>query len=294
MSESVSASSALPEIHSLWDFGNPAATEARFRELIPAAIAQGNRGYHAELLTQAARAQGLQRRFEEAHATLDQALALLVPGLDRARIRYLLERGRVLNSSKRAPESLPFFEEAWELAQHADEDALAVDAAHMLGIASEPDAALEWNARAIAYAESSDQPRAKGWLGPLYNNTGWTYFEKQDYVAALSLLERAEAWYVERGGPQQIRIAKYSVGKTLRMLGRVAEALTIQQALLAALTEEGQDGYIREEVGECLLVLGRGDEAKPHFRHAHELLSKDPWITDSEPDRVARLKQLAE
>ncbi|MGV3724423.1 MAG: hypothetical protein ACO1SX_26315 [Actinomycetota bacterium] len=292
MSTSPTPIDELPEIRVLWDFNEPAASERRFLELAPRARASGETGYEIELLTQAARAQGLQRRFEDAHATLDRASALLGSGMDRARVRYLLERGRVFNSSKRAADSLPLFEAAWEWAQQAGEDSLAVDAAHMLGIASEPDAALEWNARAIAYAERSEQPAAKGWLGPLYNNTGWTYFDKGDYVSALSLLERAEAWYLERGGPKQIQIAKYSVGKTLRMLGRVMEALAIQEALAAEWADGERDGYVCEELGECLLGLGRAEEARRYFKQAHELLSNDPWLADSEPERIARWKEL--
>jgi hypothetical protein len=53
-----------------------------------------------------AHAQGLQRKFESAHLILDsikkEALTLPV-----AEVRYLLERGRVLNSAKRQPETFP-------------------------------------------------------------------------------------------------------------------------------------------------------------------------------------------
>ena len=87
----------LSDFDSLWDYGRPAETEARFRELLPAADDSPALG--AELLTQIARAQGLQGRFAEAHATLDD----LEPNLSRLplrpRIRYLLELGRVYNSS---------------------------------------------------------------------------------------------------------------------------------------------------------------------------------------------------
>ena len=64
-------STGLPDFNLLWDYGQPAETEARFRELLPAARACGDRDYYLQLLTQIARAQGLQKRFEQAHATLD-------------------------------------------------------------------------------------------------------------------------------------------------------------------------------------------------------------------------------
>jgi hypothetical protein len=41
-----------------------------------------------------------------------------------------------------------------------------------------------------------------------------------------------------------------------------------------------------------LLALDRPDEAAPRFRRAYELLSKDAWLVDAEPDRLRRLAQL--
>ncbi|HEX6385768.1 MAG TPA: hypothetical protein VF177_13945, partial [Anaerolineae bacterium] len=63
----------LPDFDQLWDYSQPASTEERFRELLPAAEAAGDDSYLAQLLTQIARAQGLQRQFAAAHETLDEA-----------------------------------------------------------------------------------------------------------------------------------------------------------------------------------------------------------------------------
>ena len=51
-------------------------------------------------------------------------------------------------------------------------------------------------------------------------------------------------------------------------------------------------GYTEEELGECLHALGRPDEARPFFARAHERLSRDSWLVENEPDRIARLKRL--
>ena len=49
-----------------------------------------------------------------------------------------------------------------------------------------------------------------------------------------------------------------------------SEALAEQQALAAELEAEGEvDGYVDEELAECLLALGRGDEARPYFSRAY-------------------------
>lgn len=93
------ASSDLPDFDKLWDYNDPAGTAEKFREILPAARESGNRPYLAELLTQIARTQGLQREFDAAHATLDEVETLLADDAPIPRIRVLLERGRVFNSS---------------------------------------------------------------------------------------------------------------------------------------------------------------------------------------------------
>jgi tetratricopeptide (TPR) repeat protein len=278
----------------LWDWDHPDKSEAAFRELLPKASTESEK---VEILTQVARAQGLQRKFEEAHKTLDGVEKML--GADgikaRARIRYLLERGRVFNSSKQQDKAKAPFTEAWELGQKSGEENLAVDAAHMMGIAETGDASLAWNEKAIAYAEQARDPKCKGWLGPLYNNTGWTYYDKKDYPKALEILTKAQTWFEQKGNPSQIRIAKYSVGKVLRALGKVTEALAIQEKLLAELEKINEkDGYFHEEAAECLLLLKRDAEARKQFASAYELLSKDEWLVANEPERVKRLKAEAE
>jgi len=50
---------------------------------------------------------------------------------------------------------------------------------------------------------------------------------------------------------------------------------------------------LRTQPGELLLALGRTDEGGPHFASAHALLSADAWLAESEPDRLARLRDLA-
>ena len=166
-----------PDFESLWDYDHPAETEAKFRELLPKAVASNSPSYHAQLLTQIARSQGLQRRFVEAHQTLDQVEKLLDECDSQTRIRYLLERGRVLNSSRNPSESKPLFIAAWNLAKESREEAFAIDAAHMVAIVEVPENQLDWNLRALDIAETSSNLRARKWKGSLYNNIGWTFYE---------------------------------------------------------------------------------------------------------------------
>ncbi len=109
------------------------------------------------------------------------------------------------------------------------------------------------------------------------------------YEEALAYFERALAFREQQGDPELIRVGRWTVARGLRSLGRHEEAMAIQEDL-ASTGEE--DGYVSEELGELLLVLGRPDEAAPRFRRAYELLSKDAWLVDAEPDRLRRLAEL--
>jgi hypothetical protein len=90
----------LPDFDAMWDYNQPAQTERAFREVLRQTEDAADAAYRAELLTQIARTLGLQRRFDEAHALLDQVEPMLAGGgMDVPRVRWLLERGRTLNSS---------------------------------------------------------------------------------------------------------------------------------------------------------------------------------------------------
>ena len=282
------------EFDKLWNYGDPAGSEMKFRELLPLARQGDDPEAHICLLSQIARSQGLQRQFEGADATLDQAETLLTGGMTLARCRVLLERGRVLNSSGKREESVPVFLAALEASEEGGHEFFAVDAAHMLGIAEKPEQALEWNMKAIAMAEQARSARARGWLGPLYNNTGWTWHDMGKFDEALTLFEKSLAYRESEGQTQGTRIAKWCVARCLRSQKRSEEALAMQELLLAEY-ESGnveEDGYVFEELGECLLELGRGEEAGPHFARAHELLAKDQWLQANEKERLERLKRL--
>ena len=230
MSEPLSQSD---QIDALWDYDHPAKSEADFRRALETLDDHANLALRLELLTQIARAQGLQRHFDEAHATLDAVEAQLDYSTPRVRIRYLLERGRAYNSSRQPERAQPCFAEAWELASSTGEDILAIDAAHMLAIIAPPEASLEWNQRALELAERSSEPRVLHWRSSLYNNIGWSYHDTGDYEQALATFQCATASRRKEGDPALIRIALWAEARTLRSLGRVEEALALQHGVIA-------------------------------------------------------------
>ena len=280
------------DFDSLWNYSDPHQTETRFREIL-LQVPEDNLAY-LELLTQIARAQGLQRKFDRAHQTLDQVERRLGKYSSRARVRYLLERGRALNSAGQPDSAQPLFEQALDMARELSEDYYAVDAIHMLAIVAPPAASLELNLRAIQMAEASSQAKARGWLGSLYNNAGWSYHDLGEYASALDMFEKAEAARRSQGRLPEIRIARWCVARALRSLGRLEEALSRQVALKEEIDAAGEsDGFVCEELAECLLALDRSAESRPYFARAYEVLSEDAALAEQEPERLLRLKELS-
>lgn len=279
----------------LWDYRNPDATEKKFREA-ETEIKKKDTALYIELLTQIARTHSLRMQFEEAHKILDKAMKMIGPEHIRPRIYYMLERGRTYNSSKVFDKAEELFEAAYGQAVKYGEDNLAIDAAHMMGIVKKGDESLQWNEEAMKIAEETNDIEAKGWLGSLYNNTGWTYHDMGEFEKALDLFERNVDYHSERGNKKELSIAKWCVARCLRSLGRVEESLNAQFDLTELNKQLGldEDGYNSEEIGECLLALGKADEAKKYFAKAYDMLSKDNWLASNENERLERLKKLAE
>jgi tetratricopeptide (TPR) repeat protein len=165
----------------------------------------------------------------------------------------------------------------------------------MMAIAEEPKNRLAWNLKAMELAEKSEDPRAKRWLGALYNNIGWDFHDQKEYGKALEALEKCWEWHKQHAPESRgALIAKWSVAKQLRYLDKVDQALQMQRELCAAYEKVGvPDGFVFEELAECLLLKGKADEAKPWFEKAYAELKKMGWVAEEYPERWARLKRLA-
>jgi tetratricopeptide (TPR) repeat protein len=294
LSNFIMSQNNLPNFDSLWNYDEPGETGKKFREVLPLAESSGDTSYLIQLLTQIARTEGLQMKFDEAHKILDRAKELGPEKFDTAYIRYLLERGRVYNSSKKQNDAKPLFLEAYDFGLAHNLDFYTIDAAHMLGIVDKDGESLNWNNIAIKLAEDSHDEKAKRWLGSLYNNTGWTYFDMREYDKALDIFKKNIEWHNERDSKMPLIIAKWSVARTLRAMGEVDAALDMQLNLLDELKEKelDPDGYVYEEIGECLLAKSKKDDAKPYFSKSYEILSKDIWLKENEKERLNRLKEL--
>ena len=281
----------MAQFDQLWNYYNPQATQEKFKALLPTL---DDAALRAELTTQIARTHSLQRQFAEAHQLLDELDPQITDEMPVARVRYWLERGRAFNSNGERQTACGLFEQAHDLAQRVGADFYAVDAAHMLGIAAEKEEQLAWNLRALALAQNSAETRAHSWQGSLLNNIGWTYFFNADYDNALHHFEQCLDFYMQANKRNETLIARYSIAKTWRMQGRHNEALAEQQAILAERHAHNEIGeYVEEEIGETLHAMGETEAAKSHFTTAYRELSKDGWLVANEPERLERLRQLA-
>ncbi len=283
----------LPNIDELWDYKKPAETAKKFKALFPKAKLAP--AYYAELLTQVARTQSLQCHFEQAHQFLDEAQGILTDEMVIPQIRYHLERGRTYNSANEKASASKEFLKAFELAQQANADYHLVDAAHMLGISEAGDKQLEWNLKALDLAEKSKDNCVKKWLGPLYNNIGWSYHDMGQFDKALDLFEKSLSWRLSQNDKRGTFIAKWTIGRTLRSLNQIEEAIDIHQTLVEEI-ETGiseADGYVYEELAECLYLEGKTEAAKIYFKEAHRLLSQDAWLQKNAQERLERLNQLS-
>ena len=301
---SITEATAVPDfpvdyserIDALWNFDDAAASEARFRA--EAARTPPHSREAAETATQIARAQGLQRRFTDADRTLDDIEPILSTLPARVRVRYLLERGRRDNSSQRKPEAIAWFEKALAA---TDADTLPgaayyrVDALHMLAIASPPARQIEWHKRAIAAAAAADDARARNWRASLLNNLGWTLHDRGDFAEALELWQQALTAREDAHDVSRARIARWTVARGLRSLGRLDEAASMQLALADELQAAGApDGYVYEELAEIALARGDRKAAQPWAAKAYALLRDDPDMQANEAARLARLGELAQ
>lgn len=277
----------MPSWLSLWDYSDPVASEVRLGE---AAEAATDPDEELVLLTQVARARGLQKHYEAAQDSLDLVEMSLPEGDAPSRFYWLLETGRVLRSSGRPHESRPWFEAAQGMAERLGLEHGAIDAAHMVALVAPPEEALELHDRAIAMANEATDPDARRWRASLLNNQAWTRFERGEHELALGLFAQAVDARREMGDEKGLAIAQWCQARCLRELGRNEEAWAIQQVLHA--TGE-PDGFVAEEL--AYLSEARGDMplAALHAFEATTLLKvMDPDWPEQEPERYAKLLEL--
>jgi len=248
----------------LWNFSDPAASEQRFR----AALASARGDDVLILQTQIARTYGLRGNFARAREILDGIEPALHSAGAEVRVRHALELGRSWASAthpdaSQTPDAKAraraAYQRAFELAQAAQLDGLAIDALHMLAfVDTAPADQLKWGQRALALVETSPQPAAKAWEASLRNNVGLALHQLGRFDEALAQFQRALVLRERGTDAEATRIAHWMVAWTLRVLGRADDALAIQLQLERECdAARAPDRYVYEELE--LLYRARGD-----------------------------------
>lgn len=209
----------------LWDFFDLDATDARLHDALTREPTDSGR---SEVLTQLARVESLRGRHDAAHQLVDEAESLS-HGSDVARIRVLLERGRILRLEGKPAEALPLFEDAYEASLAAGEDFIAGDAAHMCALAGDT---ASWTRRGLELADRSAS--AARWRRTLLLNLGEWHRERGEQNEALENYQAALNAPAAHGTvPVARELARYGAGRALRALGRPAEAIPLLEQAVA-------------------------------------------------------------
>jgi tetratricopeptide (TPR) repeat protein len=243
-------------IDRLWDFSDPALSEARFRAA--ADEVENTAHIRAAMATQLARAIGIQGRVDDALAVLDAVedgarwtangevadVELADAELAEIRARVALERGRILVAAERDSEAVPALTRAVREAAHAGSAFLALDAVHMLAL-TDTGHEREWAEQGFELLAADRDPRVLRWGVALHNNLGWALLDLGDTAEALAQFELAVDAADHYGTAEQQHVTRWSVGRALRAVGRADEALTLQRELARARPE---DPYVAAEI----------------------------------------------
>lgn len=270
LAATMSAGAAV-DVDALWNYGDPAASEARLREALGAA--QGDDAL--VLRTQIARTLGLRQRYDDAHRELDAIEPALAAAGVEPRVRAWLERGRTWRSSGQPDKAKPLFNRAYITADAAGLERLAADALHMRALVETSlDERIEWNRRTIDYARRAKDPRAQGWQAAALNNIGNDLREAGRLDESLAAFREALAAYERKGGAGEVRIARWQVANVLRLKGQGDDAMAMQQVLERDAQAAGEpDPYVYDELALLYAARGEADRAAQARAKAQELRS---------------------
>ena len=281
--------------------GAPEEIERRLQTLRPQALCHSDTSLAPQIESQIALAQAMQQRFTEAFETLDRAEQLLGADAPSARVRLLLERGRVFHQMRRMTEALPWMLASYEQSRANGLDYHAVNAAHMTAIVSDaPIEKIRWNQLALQVVEASTEARTQAWGIVLHNNIGQAYIAAGRFEDALAAFQECHRLATQQGNALVERGARWGIARAQRSLGARAEALAMQRQLLDEYEKlEREDAMPLE-----LLRMARGmvyeelcelapDKSCDFATLAVRDLGVNSWFRDLEPERWSCLLRLA-
>ena len=278
-----------------------------FKEALAVAEEEGDGSLTIRSLSMIARSWLAQGNSEEGRPWLNRASKLASPEDPQGWAAVLGVRGRFEWKAKEYAKAEATFTEMYEYCLEREMHRLAIDAAHMVALVGDVETKIEWALKAIKAAEAGGEETA-GWLGPIWNNLGWTYDGMGEADKALEALLKARKHHYENGNDLSKVVADIFVGIAQRKAGKLEEAMeTIKaaQARVEQLAGENPDnkeyierkGDCRRELGEHALLAGEREAALEHFRAARDLLREagaESWDREGFKKFEERIKQLEE
>ncbi len=280
----------FPDFDGFWQDTDLTVVETNIRKSL--ALAPNS----IEGLTQLARILDLCEKPVEAEEILSQARKLFLQNKDleskRTETRLRLEEGRHLCLAMTPNRAANLFGEAWNLATSTQDDYFAIEAAVLLSFCVPPKDQFNWLKRATSVAENTNDDRAKLWLTHIYILLGWHSFDLRQYEEAFKYFNLANSQPALPAVRVDLVMLRWALGRTLRALQRIEEALEVQKLLLGLTTSNFARGHIYLELAECYQLLQKYDETKEYFEKAHAELSQDLWFADNKADELLRMKDL--
>ena len=171
----------IPAFDYIWQsFEDPADIEAALQSSYSEHHGTLSSSFLAQLLTQIARAQGMQDKLHDAQAALykakwksDEKVAVVRLDLETARLRRLQDR---------TEEAMTLLKKVYETAAEAPLDYFKADAAHILYL-FEPDGGPEegktWSDAVLEIARNSGNIKTRRWAAVVLTDQGWKLFKNR-------------------------------------------------------------------------------------------------------------------
>ncbi|MCC6575685.1 MAG: hypothetical protein IT462_18035 [Planctomycetes bacterium] len=214
-------------------------------------------GNQTEALAQVARAYLILDKKEEGEKWLEKARKAATKDEPKGWSRYLGVRGRFEWKSDKLDVAKKTFTEMYDFCNEQKLYDRAVDAAHMVALVATTDEKVEWAKKGIAAAEKG---KFDGWLGPLWNNLGWTYKEQKKYPEMLDALLKAREYHYKGSNELSKLIADNAVAQAYRLNGKLKQARDLLTTTLATANKryaaDSKNAENAEWVGWCEVEMG--------------------------------------
>ncbi len=289
--------------------GDPVLIEPKLQELAIQAKKLSDNSTYLQIQSQIALMQACQKKFDQAHETLDQADRELLALDCIAQVRLLLERGRVFQQEGNIDQAKKYFEKSYQISKLHDLDYHTINAAHMIAIVViSLQEKIIWNELALSLTLQTKDKKAAQWLAPLYNNLGQNYFDMQEYEKSLENYEKALQLFQNdsRYSDSNLIFARWTIGRCIRALGRFGKAIDLQHALLEEMKKIEQSkeygmpsemfflirGWIYEELAVIYDMEHDEYNAKEYVELALTDLEDNEMFVITSPERLERLRDI--